>query len=301
MRLPVLLLPVLLLAALAVAPAAAAHAADWDRPGWELTFHDEFDGAELDRTAWVTRFKWGEARVNGELQAYVDDAFSVDAGVLSITGEHRDGDYAGETLPYRSGVLCSVHEQRYGYFEARLQVPAGRGLWPAFWMLGATGTSGVNEIDVHEILGQEPTRAYQTIHWGSSYTSGHQSDGSSVSGTDFSAGFHTFGLEWSPDAVIWTIDGVEVKRYSGPGIPQVDMYLIMNLAIGGNWPGAPDGTTPFPARYRIDYVRAYTKVGGDPAPTSSGSGGCQTGDAGALAALGLTALARLRRRAGREA
>jgi len=208
----------------------------------------------------VKRYKWGEAPVNGELQAYVDDAFEVKDGKLAIVGTRADGSYAGQTFPYRSGVLCSVHEQRYGYFEARLQVPAGQGLWPAFWLLGANGSPGVNEIDIHEILGNQPTRAYQTIHWGTDYRAGHHADGSSWSGPDFAAGLHTFGLEWSADQVVWTIDGIVVKTYAGPGVPQVPMYVILNLAVGGDWPGSPDATTPFPARYEIDYVRAYQKA-----------------------------------------
>jgi MYXO-CTERM domain-containing protein len=239
---------------------ASAHAAAWDKPGWRLTFQDEFDGSQVDTTKWVKRYKWGEAQINGELQAYVDDAFQLQNGVLAIVGDKRTASYAGQTFQYASGVLCSVLEQTYGYFEARLKVPAGQGMWPAFWLLGKNGTTGVNEIDIHEILGHQPSTVYMTVHWGTDYGAGHQSDGSSWVGPDFSADFHTFGLEWNPDAIIWTIDGVEHKRHTGSGVPQVDMYIILNLAIGGTWPGAPDGTTAFPGLYQIDYVRAYTRL-----------------------------------------
>jgi beta-glucanase (GH16 family) len=283
------------LSALALLP-TSAHPAEWDRPGWELTFHDEFDGAGLDGAAWVKRYKWGEAPVNGELQAYVDGAFQVQDGILTIEGAKQSGTYANETFSYTSGVLCSVHEQTYGYFEARLRVPAGQGLWPAFWLLHANGTPDVNEIDIHEILGQQPTRVYMTNHWGTSYASNHFSDGTWWDGPDFSADFHTFGLEWSPDAIVWTIDGVERKRHTGPGIPHVPMYVILNLAIGGDWPGAPDQTTVLPARYQIDYVRAYSKMGGyGPAP-SAGGGGCESGGAASSAVCVVVALLALRRR-----
>ncbi|HEY7376232.1 MAG TPA: glycoside hydrolase family 16 protein [Polyangia bacterium] len=304
----------------AAALEAPARAADWDKPGWQLTFQDEFDGADIDATKWVKRYKWGEAQINSELQAYVDDAFQLSDGIATIVGDQRSATYAGQTFQYASGVLCSVHQQTYGYFEARLKVPAGQGIWPAFWLLGAVGTSGVNEIDIHEILGNAPTTVYETVHWGTDYAAGHKSDGSSWVGPDFSADFHVFGLEWRPDAIIWTIDGVEHKRHTGDGIPQVPMYVILNLAIGGSWPGAPDATTTFPANYQIDYVRAYAALadagpaddGGGPGgtgggggatgggPAASGGGGCACGLAGdgrpGVALLALASLLLVRRR-----
>ena len=112
--------------------APAVHAAPWDKPGYTLTFHDEFDGTTLDTSQWKRRYKWGEAVINGELQAYVDDAFSLQNGILSIVGKKQSGQYAGQTMSYTSGVICSVHEQTYGYFEARLKMPKGKGPWPAF-------------------------------------------------------------------------------------------------------------------------------------------------------------------------
>ena len=261
-----------------------ARAAAGDKPGWRLTFQDEFDGADVDATKWVKRYKWGEAQINSELQAYVDDAFQLQNGVLTIAGDRRSATYAGQTFPYASGVLCSVHEQKYGYFEARLKVPAGQGMWPAFWLLGTVSAPGVNEIDIHEILGNEPSKVYMTVHWGTDYSAGHESDGSDWVGPDFSADFHVFGLEWSPDAIVWTIDGVERKRHTGDGVPQVEMYVILNLAVGGQWPGPPDATTPFPGLYQIDYVRAYAPLadagaggaGGGPGggATNGGGGGC---------------------------
>ncbi len=249
----------------------SAFAAPWDKPGYTLTFQDECDGGSLDLAKWERRYKWGEAVINGELQAYIDDAFVEQNDVLSIVGKHEQGQYAGQTFEYTSGVISSIHEQTYGYFEARLKMPKGQGLWPAFWLLGAVGTEGVNEIDIQEYLGHEPTKVHMTVHWGPSYDQGHESDGSDFDGPDFSADFHTFGLEWTPTTLVWSIDGVEQKTYSGPGVPQVDMYMILNLAVGGNWPGAPDSTTVFPASYEIDYVRAYQA--GESDAGAGGSGG----------------------------
>lgn len=277
-----------------LAPPRPASAAEWDRPGWRLTFHDEFDGSTVDTAQWVKRYKWGEAPVNGELQAYVDDAFEVRDGVLSIVGERRSASYAGQTFDYASGVLCSRLEQKYGYFEARLKVPAGQGLWPAFWLLGKTGSPGVSEIDVQEILGSEPSRANLSVHWGTDYGTGHRQDATSWLGPDFSADFHVFGLEWSQDALVWTIDGVERKRHTGPGVPQVPMYVILNLAIGGNWPGPPDDTTPFPARYQVDYVRVYARP--SDGASHAGCGGGQVGPPSLLGALAALAPLSARRR-----
>jgi len=277
----------LLLGALTVSSALmaprAAQAADADRPGWTLTFQDEFDGTGVDDQKWVKRLKWGQQVVNNELQAYVDDAFRLQNGFLDIVGEKRDASYGGQQLSYASGLLSSVFEQQYGYFEARLKVPAGKGLWPAFWLLGKNGSTGVNEIDIHEILGQVPNKVYMTVHWGSDYSAGHKSDGTNWTGPDFSADFHVFGLEWRPDAIIWTIDGVERKRHTGAGIPQVPMYMIINLAIGGDWPGAPSASTVFPAVYEIDYVRAYKAAGDD---GGTGSPGTDAGTGGSTATGG---------------
>jgi MYXO-CTERM domain-containing protein len=284
--------------------AGSALAAPWDKPGWAITFHDEFDAPPLNTQTWGFRYKWGEAVINGELEAYVDaahvdNAFTIDGtGILNIVGSQASASYGGQTLAYTSGLITSVPSQKFGYFEARLRMPKGQGLWPAFWLLGDNGTTGVNEIDIQETLGNAPNTVYMTVHWGTSYTVNHQSDSKAFTGPDFSADFHVFGLEWDQDAVIWTIDGVEQHRHEGVGVPQVSMYLIANLAIGGSWPGPPDATTVFPATYAIDYIRAYQKVATDAgvdagideagaaATPDAGSPENQSGAGGSLSAAG---------------
>jgi beta-glucanase (GH16 family) len=263
--------------ALCSLPALRASAEPWDKPGYALTFHDEFEGASLDGAAWGTRYKWGEAIINGELQAYVDDAFTLEDGLLRITATHAPGTYAGESLEYRSGLVASAHEQIYGYFEISCRMPAGQGYWPAFWLLGAPGTPGVNEIDIHEFLGHDVDTIYATVHWGTDYGDGHESDGSTFTGPDFTADFHTFAVEWEPTTITWLVDGAPIFQHTGDGVPEVPMYLIANLAVGGTWPGAPDGTTVFPGHYEVDYIRAYRRdldagVGGSN-QEDSGSGG----------------------------
>jgi MYXO-CTERM domain-containing protein len=139
------------------------------------------------------------------------------------------------------------------------------------------GSGRVDEIDILELLGHEPDEAHMTLHWGDSYEPGHhESEGSMFVGPDFSAGFHTFGVEWTADRVRWLVDDVERFAYTGPGVPQGKLYLIANLAIGGTWPGPPDQTTVFPAHYEIDYIRAYTPA--DDAPDAGAAG--QAGGAG---------------------
>jgi len=260
-----------------------AHAAEWDRPGWRLTFQDEFDGTSLDSSKWGKRFKWGQSPINNELQAYVDDAFQLQGGILTIVGDKRTASYGGQSFNYASGLIASVFKQKYGYFEAKLKVPAGQGLWPAFWLLGEDHNAGVNEIDIHEILGNDTTKVYMTVHWGTDYNAGHKSDGTDWVGPDFSADFHVFGLEWNADTIVWTIDGTERKRHTGTGVPQTEMYVILNLAIGGTWPGAPNASTMFPAKYQVDYVRAYTSTGatGGASGSTGGTSGTTGGASGA--------------------
>jgi beta-glucanase (GH16 family) len=101
---------------------------------------------------------------------------------------------------------------------------------------------------------------YTTVHWGTNYNAAnHQSDGKAFTGPDFTANFHTFAVDWDASHVIWYVDAVEVHRHEGVGVPQVNMYVIANLAVGGNWPKAPDATTVFPGNYDIDYIRAYQR------------------------------------------
>lgn len=257
-------------------------AAQTDKVGYTLTFDDEFDGTSIDLTKWQMRYKWGEAQVNGELQAYVDDAFLLDGATLEIQGTHSPGQYAGQTFEYRSGMLASLFHQRYGWFEIRCKMPLGKGLWPAFWLLGENGTAGVNEIDVHEFLGDTANALHMTVHWGQSYSVGHLSDGKTLIGPDFTVDFHTIAVDWDAERIVWYVDGVEQFRHTGEGVPQVEMYIITNLAIGGNWPGAPDSTTSFPANYAVDYIRAYQRTSAESAAGAPGAAGAAATAGGAM-------------------
>jgi beta-glucanase (GH16 family) len=230
----------------AVAPMGQANA------GWVLTFHDEFDGTALDTSRWNDQYWHGRTHSNNELEYYAPDGYEVRDGRLRLKGERR----AMGGRDYTSGMITSLGHfaQTYGYFEIRARFPKGKGLWPAFWLLPTT-KKWPPEIDVLEILGHEPTKVYFSTHWRDEQGQ-HRGNTSSYTGPDFSADFHTFAAEWKPGEVIWYVDGVERGR-STAGVPAEPMYVIANLAIGGDWPGNPTLGTTFPGVMEIDYIRVY--------------------------------------------
>jgi beta-glucanase (GH16 family) len=228
-----------------------------DKPGWKLTFDDEFDG-KLDTNKWNFRDPWGRER-NQELQAYVKDAFEITNGVLRIKAEKRTAHYAGKDRAYTSGMMTTHDKfsQQYGRFEIRCRIPSGKGMWPAFWLL-PDPLGWPPEIDILEILGHQPEKIYMTHHFRNDQRQ-HKSHGGSWVGPDFSKEFHEYAVEWSPESIRWFVDGVEHYR-SDHDIPKTKMYVLVNLAVGGDWPGAPDDKTIFPAAFEVDYVRVYEKI-----------------------------------------
>jgi beta-glucanase (GH16 family) len=231
-----------------------------DLPGWTLTFDDEFDGNSLDLTKWNPKDPWGRER-NQELQAYTTNAFTVADGILRIRAEKPEAQvfYAGKLREYTSGMMNTYEKfsQQYGRFEIRCRVPKGKGMWPAFWLL-PDPLSWPPEIDVLEILGHEPDKIYMTVHW---QDAGGKllHHGTPWVGPDFSADFHTYAVEWSPQRIVWFVDGVERFR-SEKYIPNKKMYMLVNLAVGGDWPKSPNAKTKFPADLDVKYVRVYQKT-----------------------------------------
>jgi beta-glucanase (GH16 family) len=215
---------------------------------WQLTFEDEFEGDRLDTTIWDTGYKAGDK----EAQYYVEDAFELEDGILKIRAEERQVN----DRKYASGIITTqgTFDQRYGRFVVRAKVPAGQGLWPAFWLMPSSRTHPP-EIDVFEILGHEPDTVYMTNHWRDE--SGRKAfETRGFKGSDFSQNFHVYRIDWMPDEIVWLVDGYERARETR-GIPDGPMFLLLNLAVGGEWPGYPDETTPFPSYLEVDYVRAY--------------------------------------------
>jgi beta-glucanase (GH16 family) len=166
---------------------------------------------------------------------------------------------AMEGYPYTSGIITTQKgfNQQYGYFEIRARLPAGQGLWPAFWLLPATPNVPW-EIDVFELHGHLPDNIYMANHWLDG-NGEHDWVTRRYRGPDFTADFHTFAVEWNADEIIWYVDDVPRGRTRN-GVPAQPMFLLANLAVGGTWPGFPDETTPFPSSMEIDYIRVWRKV-----------------------------------------
>jgi hypothetical protein len=231
---------------------------------WNLVWGDDFEGASgaaVDESKWA--YDSGPNWFNGELQNYTTgaDNASLDGNgnlVIEARQEAREG------REYTSARLKTEGKQTftYGRFEGRMKMPYGQGLWPALWMLGGTSWPNDGEIDIMEHLGREPSIAHGTIH-GPGYSG---ADGPSASFTlpdsgKFADDFHIFAVEWEPDTIRWYIDG---EHYATKTPADIDgnrwvfdhpFFIILNLAVGGEWPGNPDDTTVFPQKLLIDYVR----------------------------------------------
>ncbi|WP_137126139.1 family 16 glycosylhydrolase [Roseomonas sp. HF4] len=241
-----------------------------DTSALTLTFADEFDtlssSPDGSTGVWKTTYAWGNRTLgsNGEQQYYSDssvgiDPFTVSNGVLDITAAPGANPLG---LPYVSGAITTEtsFSQLYGYFEIRAEMPAGQGLWPAFWLLPAD-LGWPPELDIVEVLGHDPTTLYFSTH-----STVQATEGTTLKVADVSEGFHTYGAMWGPDQVTMYIDGIEVASMATPADMHDEMYMLVNLAVGGYWPGLPDATTPFPAHMLVDYVHAYAYPG-----TSGGS------------------------------
>jgi beta-glucanase (GH16 family) len=158
---------------------------------------------------------------------------------------------------------------QYGLVEARIQVPAGKGMWPAFWLLGDEGYASEHawpdcgEIDAMEVLGSEPNVVHGTLHgpWPSAPKG---VGGKAESSTPLSAGFHVYGVEWAPGRISFLLDGVVYRTITPADLPSSaawpfdhPFFLLLNLAVGGDWPGAPNASTQFPAHMLVDWVRVW--------------------------------------------
>ena len=174
---------------------------------------------------------------------------------------------------YTSGIVTTgnaiYHEDapprfafQYGYMEIKAKIPAGQGLWTTFWLLPVHYDSDP-EFDVMETLGQEPTNYYTSIHWRNEHEEDRQYH---IDHTvpDLSKDWHVYGMEWREDAIVWYLDGEEIESYTEmENIKLFDMYLLLNLAVGGEWAGAPDAQTQFPAEFQIEYVAVWQHANQD--------------------------------------
>jgi serralysin len=250
--------------------------ASLDFSQFHLGFDDEFNSLSLRSSAnpsgiWKATYAGGDHTLpsNAEQEYYVDpgsqaslgvNPFSIHDGVLTIEAKPTPDAIQGQTdhLPYTSGVLISdgSFSQTYGYFEMRAQLPAGQGLWPAFWLL-PTDHSWPPEIDVVEMLGNQVNTDYTTVH-SNSISGGSNGQGNTVANT--TTGYHTYGVDWEPDNITFYFDGQQVDKVPTPADMHKPMYMLANLAVGGSWPGSPDASTHLPADMNIDYIRAYASA-----------------------------------------
>jgi len=242
---------------------------------WEDNF--DVDGAP-DASKWAFEIGDGTAQGipgwgNNELQYYTDrpENVSVENGVLKITARQESFEGSG----YTSARLITkgLFQQKYGRFEARVKLPTGQGLWPAFWLLGDDSNGDVwpqiGEIDVMEYLGDEPTQIFGTIH-GPQYSGGESISKEFVLEADrFDTGFHIFGIEWTPDFINFYVDDKLYQTLKPSDVEEEtngegewvfndrEFYMILNMAVGGNLPGPPNADTMFPQTMYVDYVRVY--------------------------------------------
>lgn len=229
---------------------------------WKLVWRDEFNN-HFDKNNWIAEVNdWGGG--NQELQYYTDrkENVFVKNGLLNIVG--RKERYL--TRDFTSARLTSTQSWIYGRFEVRAKLPEGQGIWPSIWLRSAENPYGPwpvsGEIDIMEMLGHEPTTIYGTLHYGFPLPHGEQKQ-ENTSLKD--QGFHIFAVEWDMDEIRWYRDGekfftVDSWYSSGGNYPapfDQPFNIVLNLAIGGVWPGNPDESTSFPQKLLIDYVRVY--------------------------------------------
>ena len=247
------------------------------KPNWKITFEDNFDGAAgsaPSKAHWLHDVGGGGFG-NNELESYTDgnsNSFLDGKGHLVIQARKEattgpDGikrDYSSARL-----LTKGKFSQKYGRVEARMMIPKGQGIWPAFWMLGddigAAGWPNCGEIDIMESVGPIAKTLYGTLH-GPGYSGGDGIQGKIESATSLADGFHVYAIEWEPGEIRWYLDDkcfstIKQERVGQKSWPfDQPFFLIMNLAVGGYWPGNPDATTTFPQQLVVDYVRVYKQT-----------------------------------------
>lgn len=245
--------------------------------GYNLKWEDQFEGESLNRDDWNVELH-DPGWVNNELQSYVDSPENIYLQDGSLVLKPVENVSEDGSVSYTSGRINTQHKHdfKYGLFEARVKVPEGQGFLPAFWMMPTDENlygqwPRCGEIDIMEVLGNNTDTSYGTIHYGNPHS---ESQGSyTLDEGSFSEEYHVFDVEWEPGKISWYVDGklihTEDNWYSAtegqgeityPAPFDQPFYIILNLAVGGNWPGNPDDTTDIKnSAYYIDYVKVYQK------------------------------------------
>ncbi len=237
-------------------------------PGrWQLVWADEFADGVLDKSSWQVE-QGGHGWGNHELQNYTDkpENLRVQDSVLVIEA-HPSTDPKN---PYTSARIktAGLKEFKYGRFDARIKIPRGQGIWPAFWMLGSDKSSPSwperGEIDIMENIGKEAATVYGTLHGPGYYGATGFGGSLKLAQGELADDFHIYSVEWEAEAIRWYLDGKLYHQASPATIPgkwvfDHEFFILLNLAIGGDWPGMPDASTRMPQRMLVDYVRVYQR------------------------------------------
>jgi beta-glucanase (GH16 family) len=241
-----------------------------------LAWSDEFDGAQLDPETWF--FESGDGSQygnagwgNNELQWYLPDNATLSGGMLIISArrEAQNGlNYTSARIHTRNRVAL-----RYGRIEARIRLPGGQGIWPAFWLMPQDNVYGTwaasGEIDVMEAVnlgGAGGNLVHGTLHYGGEWPNNVYSGSEYTVATSATSDFHVYAIEWDATEFRWYVDGVMYAAQNSwstafaayPAPFDQPFYVLLNVAVGGNWPGAPDASTVFPVTMEVDYVRVYS-------------------------------------------
>ncbi len=230
---------------------------------YKLVWSDEFNDSTLNQSNWTYEIGNNNGWGNGELEYYTNRVqnCSEHNGILNITAQkenYYNYGYTSTRIKTQGKFLIS-----YGKIEARMKLPFGQGIWPAFWMLGdninQVGWPKCGEIDIMEMIGGQgrENTAHGSAHWsGGDYTKAY-----TLSSGTFADAFHVYDITWTPTQIIWHVDGITYNTLditpSGLSAFQKTFFIILNLAVGGGWPGYPDNTTTFPQTLQVDYVRVY--------------------------------------------
>jgi len=249
-----------------------------DFEGYTLEWSDEFNDNSINTLNWVHELGDGTAYGlpagwgNDEIQLYTDanensfiekDVEDVSALVIAVT-EDSPGNYLSGKL-----TTQGLQRFRYGKIDARIKLPTGQGMWPAFWLLGENKTEinwpGCGEIDIVELVGNAPDVVQANVHYTDGENNYSNDEGSPQTLNEtFDLNYHNFGIDWTPTEIAFSLDGTvykttiitdDMKEF------QRSFYLILNVAVGGPWAGNPDETTTFPQKMYVDYIRYYSKDG----------------------------------------
>lgn len=244
-----------------------------DTKTYQLVWEEEFEENTLDTTYWSYMIGNGEAYGlpgwgNNELQYYTDKVENAELkdGKLRITAQQED--YEGFKFTSARLRTKGKADWKYGKYEIKAKLPKGQGIWPAIWMLPTEEAFGKwpksGEIDIMELLGHEPELVHGTVHYGPAWPDNKQNTNKFVlEGSDFSEDFHVFSVEWEENKIDWFVDGEKYHTVTPQSLEPENypfnesFHMLLNLAVGGSWPGNPDETTVFPQSMEVDYIKVY--------------------------------------------